>query len=212
MPFGIRSSSEYIEKHRALMLDERTGNCHCCNKEMVPGDNGLVPVVPARFAYLIDGEDHERRALLCSGCYTKQRTLKFNTLEDLILHIGTKQRLPRIVTKPYKTAALEPGATVEEPAAKKPAKKRGLSLQNIDREFLVDLHRMLGEYLALGTTHVEAPEAEIGAPPPEDDDDIFAGMSDEQRARMDAAVHIAAERTKHVPQEQRPNSEVPSGW
>ena len=191
MPFGIRSSSEYIEKHRALMLDERTGNCHCCNKEMVPGDNGLVPVVPARFAYLIDGEDHERRALLCSGCYSKQRTLKFNTLEDLILHIGTKQRLPRTPKVGSK------------PKAKSVVRRTKTSLHDIDREFLVELHRMLGEFLAQGDS------GEV----PEDEDDLLAGMTDEQRAKMDAAVAIAAARTTEVPQEEwNRNDGLPTGW
>lgn len=191
MPFGIRSTSEYIEKHRALMLDERTGNCHCCNKEMVPGDNGLVPVVPARFAYLIDGEDHERRALLCSNCYTKQRKLKFNTLEDLILHIGTKQRLPRTPKVGSK------------PKAKSVVRRTKTSLHDIDREFLVELHRMLGEFLAQGDS------GEV----PEDEDDLLAGMTDEQRAKMDAAVAIAAARTTEVPQEEwNRNGGLPTGW
>ena len=191
MPFGIRSSSEYIEKHRALMLDERTGNCHCCNKEMVPGDKGLVPVVPARFAYLIDGEDHERRALLCSVCYSKQRTLKFNTLEDLILHIGTKQRLPRT-----------PKAGTK-PKAKSVVRRTKTSLKDIDREFLVELHRMLGEFLAHGDS------GEV----PEDEDDLLAGMTDEQRAKMDAAVILAAARTAEVPREEwNKNDGLPTGW
>ena len=191
MPFGIRSSSEYIEKHRALMLDERTGNCHCCNKEVVPGGNGFIPAVPARFAYLIDGEDHERRALLCSGCYTKQRTLKFNTLEDLILHIGTKQRLPRTP---------KVGA---KPKAKSVARRAKTSMHDIDREFLVELHRMLSEFLAQGDSE------EV----PEDEDDLLAGMTDEQRAKMDAAVAIAAARTTEVPQEEwNRNDGLPTGW
>ena len=212
MSFGIRNPSEYIKKHSALMLDHRATNCHCCDKQITPDENGRSKLAASRFEYRQDGEVNERRALLCVSCYAKQTKLCFNTLDELVEHLRTKQRLPRIVTKPYKTAALEPGATAKESAAKKPAKKRGLSLQEIDREFLVDLHRMLGEYLALGTTHVETPEVVADTPPPEDDDDIFAGMSDEQRARMDAAVQMAEERTKHVPQEQRPNSEVPSGW
>ena len=191
MPFGIRSTSEYIEKHRALMLDERTSNCHCCNKEMVPGDKGLVPVVPARFAYLIDGEDHERRALLCSNCYTKQRTLKFNTLEDLILHIGTKQRLPRTPKVGRK------------PVAKSVVRRTKTSLKDIDREFLVELHRMLGEFLAQGDSDVV----------PEDEDDLLAGMTDEQRAKMDAAVIVAAARTTEVPREEwNKNDGLPTGW
>ena len=190
MPFGIRSTSEYIEKHRALMLDERTGNCHCCNKEMVPSDKGLVPVVSARFEYLIDGEAHERRALLCSGCYSKQRTLKFNTLEDLILHIGTKQRLPRTPKVGSK------------PAAKSVVRRAKTSLHDIDREFLVELHRMLGEFLAQGDSDVV----------PEDEDDLLAGMTDEQRAKMDAAVAIATARTTEVPQETWGKNDVPSGW
>ena len=191
MPFGIRSTSEYIEKHRALMLDERTSNCHCCNKEVVPGDKGFVPVVPARFAYLIDGEDHERRALLCSNCYTKQRTLKFNTLEDLILHIGTKQRLPR-------TPKVR-----DKPVAKSVVRRTKTSLKDIDREFLVELHRMLGEFLAQGDSGVV----------PEDEDDLLAGMTDEQRAKMDAAVIIAAARTTEVPREEwNKNDGLPTGW
>ena len=191
MPFGIRSTSEYIEKHRALMLDERTGNCHCCNKEVVPGDKDLVPVVPARFAYLIDGEYHERRALLCSNCYTKQRTLMFNTLEDLILHIGTKQRLPRT-----------PKVGVK-PKAKSVVRRAKTSLHDIDREFLVELHRMLGEFLAQGDSGVV----------PEDEDDLLAGMTDEQRAKMDAAVIVAAARTTEVPREEwNKNDGLPTGW
>ena len=191
MPFGIRSPSEYIEKHRALMLDERTSNCHCCNKELVPGDKGLVPVVPARFAYLIDGEHHERRALLCSNCYTKQRTLKFNTLEDLILHIGTKQRLPRTPKVGSK------------PKAKSVVRRTKTSLKDIDREFLVELHRMLGEFLAQGDSDVV----------PEDEDDLLAGMTDEQRAKMDAAVIVAAARTTEVPREEWNNNDgLPTGW
>ena len=158
---------------------------------MVPGDNGLVPVVPARFAYLIDGEDHERRALLCSGCYTKQRTLKFNTLEDLILHIGTKQRLPRTP---------KVGA---KPKAKSVARRAKTSMHDIDREFLVELHRMLSEFLAQGDSE------EV----PEDEDDLLAGMTDEQRAKMDAAVAIAAARTTEVPQEEwNRNDGLPTGW
>ena len=191
MPFGIRSTSEYIEKHRALMLDERVSNCHCCNKEVVPGDKGFVPVVPARFAYLIDGEDHERRALLCSNCYTKQRTLKFNTLEDLILHIGTKQRLPR-------TPKVR-----DKPVAKSVVRRTKTSLKDIDREFLVELHRMLGEFLAQGDSGMV----------PEDEDDLLAGMTDEQRAKMDAAVIIAAARTTEVPREEwNKNDGLPTGW
>ena len=191
MPFGIRSTSEYIEKHRALMLDERTSNCHCCNKEVVPGDKGFVPVVPARFAYLIDGEDHERRALLCSNCYTKQRTLKFNTLEDLILHIGTNQRLPR-------TPKVR-----DKPVAKSVVRRTKTSLKDIDREFLVELHRMLGEFLAQGDSGMV----------PEDEDDLLAGMTDEQRAKMDAAVIIAAARTTEVPREEwNKNDGLPTGW
>jgi len=46
----------------------------------------------------------------------------------------------------------------------------------------------------------------LGSPDEPDSDDIEFGMTDEQRARMDAAVQSASNRTFEVPQE------LPSGW
>ena len=200
MPFGIRSASEYIEKNRALMLDHRAEFCHGCNKEVRPGEDGRSKLAAAKFSYLSDGETHERRALFCDSCYMRQLKLSFNTLEEFKAHLETKQRLPRTVSKPYKTKSNPKGE-------KKPVKQKLLkstSLDSIDREFLVDLHRMLGEYLALGATS--------DVPADEDDDDLMAGMTEEQRLRMDVAVSIAEERSTQVPQESWINSEVPNGW
>ena len=50
-----------------------------------------------------------------------------------------------------------------------------------------------------------APEDEVLGDP-DLDDDIEAGMTDEQRARMDEAVALAKSREGKVPQE------VPNGW
>ncbi len=192
MPFGIRNPSEYIEKHRALMLAQDPTTCHCCAKQVVLGEDGHYNVVPARFEYLVDGEAHERRALLCSTCYTKQRSLKFNTLEDLIEHFVSRKRLPRTSKGPYKKAEKAPSVV----------RRAKTQLKDLDREFLVDLHRMLGEFLAQGASCDELPE----------EDDLLAGMTDEQRAKMDAAVAIATARTAEVPQETWGKRDVPSGW
>jgi hypothetical protein len=206
MPFGIRSPSEYIEKHRALMLAQSTGSCHCCSKEVVLGDDNHYKLVPARFEYLIEGEHHERRALLCSSCYMKQRSLKFNTLEELIEHLSTRQRLPRTVKGPYKKKPKAEGSP-------RVVRRATASLKDLDREFLVDLHRMLGEFLEHGESVLDANDemAEFLDTPP-DEDDLLAGMSDEQRARMDEAVAIAAARTTEVPQENWGKDDVPNGW
>ncbi len=199
MPFGIRNASLYIEKHRALMLDHRASNCHCCNKEVLPDEQGRSKLAATRFAYLSNGEGDERRALLCEPCYMKQLKLKFNTLEEFIEHHGSKQRLPRVVSKPYKTKSNPTGE--KKPVT--PKVRKSLSLENIDREFLVELHRMLGEYLERGATDLDA---NSGMAEFLDEDDLLAGMTDEQRLMMDAAVAVAEERTKQVPQE------VPNGW
>ena len=196
MPFGIRNPSEYIEKHRALMLAQDTTTCHCCTKQVVLGEDGHYNVVPARFEYLIDGEANERRALLCSGCYTKQRSLKFNTLEELIEHFVSRKRLPRTSKGPYKARSPK---VDKAPSVVRRAK---FQLKDLDREFLVDLHRMLGEFLEHSESIEELPE----------EDDLLAGMSDEQRARMDAAVAIATARTSEVPQETWGKDDVPNGW
>ena len=202
MPFGIRSASEYIEKNCALMLDHRATNCHGCNKEVHPDESGRSKLAAAKFSYLHDGETHERRALFCESCYMRQLKLTFNTLEEFIEHLETKQRLPRTVSKPYKTKSNPTGE-------KKPAKqklRKSMSLEGIDREFLVDLHRMLGQYLALGATN-DSP-VDTG-----DDDDLLAGMTEEQRLKMDAAVIIAAARTTEVPREEwNKNDGLPTGW
>lgn len=202
MPFGVRNPSEYIEKHRALMLAHGTTTCHCCAKQVVQGEDGHYNVVPARFEYLVDGEAHERRALLCSACYTKQRSLKFNTLEELIEHIVSRKRLPRT-----------PSTSVKKEKAPSVVRRAKTQLKDLDREFLVDLHRMLGEFLAHSESNLDANSgmAEFLDPPPEEDD-LLAGMTDEQRAKMDAAVAIATARTTEVPQETWGKDDVPSGW
>ena len=87
--------------------------------------------------------------------------------------------------------------------AKSVVRRTKTSLKNIDREFLVELHRMLGEFLAQGDSGVV----------PEDEDDLLAGMTDEQRAKMDAAVIVAAARTTEVPREEWNNNDgLPTGW
>ena len=202
MPFGIRSPSDYIEKHRALMLAQSTNSCHCCTKEIALGEDGHYKLVPTRFEYLIDGEHHERRALLCSTCYGKQRALKFNSLEELMEHLSTRQRLPRTPKSSHKRKPRTGGS----PRVVRRAKA---SLKEFDREFLVDLHRMLGEFLERGETEID-PVAESSELPEEDD--LLAGMNDEQRARMDAAAAIAAARTTEVPQENWGKEDVPNGW
>ncbi len=199
MPFGIRSPLEYIEKHRASFIFHGTDSCHCCSKNVKPGADGFFKVVPARFDYKVEGEVNERRALLCSTCYTKQRTLQFNTLEELIEHCTTRQRLPRTSKGPYKKDKV--------PVAKKSKK----SLEDFDKGFLVDLHRMLGEYLELGATcDANSGMTEFLDEP--SDDDILAGMTPEQQARMDQAVKVAEARTHEVPQENWGKEETPSGW
>ena len=202
MPFGIRNPSEYIEKHRALMLAHGTTTCHCCAKQVVQGEDGHYNLVPARFEYLVDGETHERRALLCSSCYTKQRSLKFNTLEELIDHFVSRKRLPRT-----------PNPDVKKEKAPSVVRRAKTQLKDLDREFLVDLHRMLGEFLEHGESNLDdnSGMAEFIGPPP-DEDDLLAGMTDEQRAKMDAAVAIATARTTEVPQETWGKNDVSNGW
>lgn len=197
MPFGIRSPSKYVEKHRELMLSTNTDSCHCCNAEISQDEKGFFKVVASRFKYLFEGVSNEQRALLCPSCYNKQRALDFNTLEDLQSHLETKQRLPRVASKP---------AERKKPNVEKPSVVRGssFSLESIDRKFLVELHRMLGEYLVLCSPELcdNEPDSEDDGLGIDDDDDIFAGMTDEQRARMDQAVASAEARTTKVPKEE----------
>jgi hypothetical protein len=111
--------------------------------------------------------------------------------------------LPRTSKGPYKKAEKAPSVV----------RRAKTQLKDLDREFLVDLHRMLGEFLAHSESNLDANSgmAEFLDSPP-DEDDLLAGMTDEQRARMDAAVAIATARTTEVPQETWGKGDVPSGW
>ena len=224
MPFGIRKPFEYTRHGRVVIHPETYDECPICGRPINTSADGIVPVAPCLFPHL-DLPDYELTLILgCSSCYQAQKRLGFNTVEELTSHRVSKKpaavRAPR-VKRPY----------VREPKVRSESHMVHRSLSDADTDLLSQAYELIGRILGRSAS-VEV----LGRPDTEEssmsrsvmsqglpDDDIEFGMTDEQRSRMDKAVHNASERTKLVPSEawngltaaevlKLDNNGVPNGW
>lgn len=217
MSFGIRRPFEYDSKSRRVIHPESYDTCPVCGKP-TPSTDGLIPVAPC-LVPLTEQDDYEPVVIFgCSSCYKAQKSLNFVTVEDFRLNRQTKKsirldnRQKRPVGRPRKNPELVQKG--------KDDFLYSMYLQIRDR--LIALGYELGSTgLIIGRNDTEESDlsrraTSQGLP----DDDIEFGMTDEQRARMDQAVHAASERTKLIPSEawngktadEILGDGVPNGW
>lgn len=211
MPYGVKDASKVSSKGRRIIVPENLDVCPVCNKNVAHRREltGLIPLAPIKVPRT-DQEGFESVAVLgCAQCYQTQARLSFHTVEALTEYRASSR-----------TRGRPTGSTVDSvmhrklelaPNCRATKSKRILAptniLKRVDINLLESLYESLGKVIEAAKNI--APEDEVlGAPPPDDidDDDLEAGMTDEQRARMDEAVAMAKARDGKIPQEN------PSGW
>ena len=221
MPFGIRRPFEYTKPGRVVVHPENYDSCPVCGRPIDTDDGGRVPVAPC-LVPVNELADHELVVVLgCSSCYQTQKRLCFTTLDDLRSYREGKKGAS--VQRAREKSALEP-------VKKAPKQLAQGSLNKSDLKSLQKAYEILGKILGRSTEtenvgRCDTEESDLsrramsqGLP----DDDIEFGMTEEQKAKMDKAVHDAAERTKLVPSEDwnnrtaseilEDNNGVPNGW
>lgn len=203
MPFGIRRPFEYTKPGRVVVHPENYDSCPVCGRPIDTDDDGRVPVAPC-LVPVNELADHELVVVLgCSSCYQTQKRLCFTTLDDLRSYREGKKGAS--VQRAREKSALEP-------VKKAPEQTSDLALGSLSKSDLKSLQKayeILGKILGRSTEtenvgRCDSEESDLsrrnnsqGLP----DYDIEFGMTEEQRQRMDKAVHDAAERTKLVPSE-----------
>lgn len=198
MPFGIRRPFEYTRPNRTVIHPESYDSCPICQRPIDKSDDGLTPVAPCLFPHA-RLPDYELTVILgCSACYQAQKRLMYNSVEDLALYRLTK------------SVKLDPEPKAKKPVGRPPKESSGLASRSYSQDELSSMlvmYEIMGEVLrsnGLLKTSTDivavnmARSVSIQGLP---DDDIEFGMTDEQRAAMDQAVHDASERTKLVPSE-----------
>ena len=210
MPYGIKDPSKVNIKGRRLIQTDDYYTCPICKKDLShrkDESSGVIPLAPIRIP-LTDQEGFESIAILgCAQCYNSQSRLSFHTFEALAEYRTTPRTRGRPPGSGNKIATHERHDLAPEgiQSSRKPGRPKGSSIVKVDLKLLESLYESLGKVIEAAKNI--APEDEVlGAPPPDDLDDIEAGMTDEQRARMDEAVAMAKAREGKVPQE------VPNGW
>lgn len=209
MPFGIRKPFKYVKSGRTLIQPENYDRCPVCSKFLTTDSRGYVPVAPCLIP-LNDNIEHDLIVVLaCASCYRVQNKLAFVTIEELRDYRATKKG--RGVSNP--TTKL-----VKAPKTPKAQKTSDVVHRSTDHDdFLVSLYLQVRNELVLKGYNIDSlsrPLEVIGRCDSEESDlsrrnnsqglpdyDIEFGMTEEQRQRMDKAVHDAAERTKLVPSE-----------
>ena len=208
MPYGIKDPSKVNIKGRRLIHTDDYYTCPICKKDLShrkDESSGVIPLAPIRIP-LTDQEGFESIAILgCAQCYTSQSRLSFHTIEALVeyrMTHKTRGRPPGAGNKrdTHERQNLAPEDII---VPRKPGRPKGNSIVKVDLKLLESLYESLGK--VIDSIKNIAPEDEVLGDP-DLDDDIEAGMTDEQRARMDEAVALAKSREGKVPQE------VPNGW
>lgn len=198
MPFGIRRPFEYTRPNRTVIHPESYDSCPICQKPINVADDGRVQVAPCLFPPL-ELSDRELTVVLgCQSCYQLQKRLGFNTVDELLSH------------KTSKHLKLDPEPKAKKPVGRPPKESSGLvrrSLSESDIGLLTEAYNLIGLILNQSSevkvqtdvvaVNMARSTSNQGLP----DDDIEFGMTPEQKARMDKAVHDASERTKLVPSE-----------
>lgn len=202
MPFGIRKPFEYSKSGRTLIQPDNYDRCPVCSKFLTTDSRGYVPVAPCLIP-LNDNIEHDLIVVLaCASCYRVQNKLAFVTIEELRDYRATKKG--RGVSNPTTKLVKAPRV----PKAQKTSDVVHRSLTSDEMVLLSQAYDLIGRILSAKPKEtvgsICTDEGELsrhvksqGLPP----DDIEFGMTDEQKARMDKAVHDAAERTKLVPSE-----------
>lgn len=210
MPYGIKDPSKVSIKGRRLIQTDDYYTCPICKKDLrhrKDESSGVIPLAPIKIP-LTDQEGFESIAILgCAQCYNGQSRLSFHTLEALVEYRTTPRTRGRPQGSSYKTDTHDRHDLASDVTTvpRKLGRPKGSSIVKVDLKLLESLYESLGK--VIDSIKNIAPEDEVlGAPPPDDLDDIEAGMTDEQRARMDEAVAMAKAREGKVPQE------VPNGW
>lgn len=208
MPYGIKDPSKVSIKGRRLIQTDDYYTCPICKKDLThrkDESSGIIPLAPIRIP-LTDQEGFESIAILgCAQCYSSQSRLSFHTFEALAEYRTTPRTRGRPPGSGNKIATHERHDLASDVTTvpRKPGRPKGSSIVKVDLKLLESLYASLGK--VIDSIKNIAPEDEVlGAP--EDEDDIEASMTDEQRARMDEAVAMAKAREGKVPQE------VPNGW
>lgn len=221
MPFGIRRPLEYIRAGRTVIHPESYDSCPICKKPIDKTADGLTPVAPCLFPH-VKLPDYELTVILgCSACYQAQKRLMYNSVQELELYRLTK------------SVKLDPEPKAKKPVGRPPKESSGLASRSYSHDELSSMlvmYEIMGEVLRsngllktstdIVAVNMSRSVSNQGLP----DDDIEFGMTPEQRAAMDQAVHDASERTKLVPSESwngRTAAEiladtdengVPNGW
>lgn len=208
MPYGIKDPSKVSIKGRRLIQTDDYYTCPICKKDLThrkDESSGIIPLAPIRIP-LTDQEGFESIAILgCAQCYNGQSRLSFHTLEALVEYRTTPRTRGRPHGSSYKldTCNERDLASDVTTVPRKPGRPKDSSIVKVDLKLLESLYESLGK--VIDSIKNIAPEDEVLGDP-DLDDDIEAGMTDEQRARMDEAVAMAKAREGKVPQE------VPNGW
>lgn len=203
MPFGVANPFSHKAKGVIVTHPENYDHCPICEKPLGIVE-GRVPValcVLTRSTHEIENDLPAKGFYGCSACYQAQKRLKYSTIEELIDYRHSKGHVPG-----RKKGVQRPKTTNSKPMQ---SIKTDLNDLKSVYESLGVIYRALGRLVAGQGDVPGSPEQPSVVPvyeSPDDDDDILAGMTDEQRARMDEAVAKASARTLEVPQE------VPRDW
>ena len=212
MPFGVRNPFTAPTKGAVVNHPENYDSCPVCERRL-NHPTGLFAV-----ALCIMNQTAEEKltqttktgVFACCTCYSKHMRLQFFSIDEFKFHMIEKKAVRGANAEVKKARA-------ERSAVRKSRNKVQTDLNDLKSvyESLGVIYRALGRLVA-GQGDVpgspeptpEVPEQSLEAvyESPDDDDDILAGMTDEQRARMDEAVARASARTSEVPQE------VPRDW
>lgn len=225
MPFGIKKPFEYTRSGRKVIHPESYDSCPICGRPISVSTDLTVPVAPCLFPPTDLPEYVSVVILGCSTCYQSQKRLGFYTADELIEHRSSKQAREKrtYVKKPKKAVEVQRASHLVQSSF-------------INDDFLVRLYIQIGDELrskGFDLSSLHQGQEIIGRPDTETsdmsrramsqglpEDDIEFGMTDEQRARMDRAVHAASERTKLIPSEawngktadEILGDDVPNGW
>lgn len=225
MPFGIKKPLEYTRTGRTVIHPESYDSCPICGRPINQSADTTTPVAPCLFPPT-DLPDYDLVVILgCSTCYQSQKRLGFYTVGELVEHRSSKH------VREKRTYVKQPKKAVEVPRASHLVQRLP-----VHDDFLVQLYVQIGDELrskGFDLSSLHQSQEIIGRPDTEEselsrkascqglpDDDIEFGMTDEQRARMDRAVHAASERTKLIPSEawngktadEILGDDVPNGW
>lgn len=212
MPYGIKDTSKVNIKGRRLIVSDDICVCPVCNKPVGSRkeSTGLIPLAPIKIP-INEQEGFESIAILgCAQCYNAQARLSFHTLDALTEYRENYKKRGRPAGSANSKSAehdLE-SASSDVPVLRKKRSQKTTQLVSVDLQLLKSLYESLGKVIKV-LENIAPEDKVLGAPSLDvssDVDDIEAGMTDEQRKRMDEAVAKAKSREGKVPQE------APDGW